>query len=424
MEEISKRRNPPTRLSNDSSLSARRGGGIAQRDCGREDSRPPLRISASRGVVRMPGRHDPGRDCGRPLAEPGPRRARAEATQVDGQGARADGPRGECPLPSEGVRADAGGPRGFAADAGARARPDDRVVRTGRPAERRRLEGWLASDSRAVAVVIGVAGIGKSALLARAVAEERRPKLLRRVYAHDDAHGLLSSLADFLARQNRRRLKAAITRPAYDPTEVIAVLREDLSGCVLAIDDLHACPAADTLLRAVVEHPPDAKILVATRTQPTFFEPPDVARGRVLELRLDGLDDASAAELLASRGASLDPGDVPRVIAATGGHPLALELFAASGLDAGAVETEQYVLDTVLEGLDDASEDLLRTFAVLRRPARSPETFGATLSQLRRLVRRALLHHRDEGYLLHDLVKEFFLRRMGDLPRRDAHGQI
>src|SRR5207249_3759194 len=142
-------------------------------------------------------------------------------------------------------------------------------------------------------------------------------------------------------------------RPAYDPAEGSAVLREDLSGCVLAIDDLHACPAADTLLRAVVEHPPDAKILVATRTRPTFFEPPDVARGRVLELRLDGLDEASAAELLASRGASLDPGDVPRVIAATGGHPLALELFAASGLDAGAVETEQYVLDTVLEGLDE-----------------------------------------------------------------------
>src|SRR5207244_3847201 len=203
--------------------------------------------------------------------------------------------------------------------------------------------GW-----RGVAVVIGVAGIGKSALLAQALVEERRPKLLRRVYAHDDAHGLLSSFADFLAHQNRRRLKAAITRPAYDPIEVVAVLREDLSGCVLAIDDLHACPAADALLRAVFEHPPDAKILVASRTQP-------------------------------------------------------------------------YVLDTVLEDLDDASENLLRTFAVLRRPARSPEAFGATLSQLRRLVRRALLHHRDEGYLLHDLVKEFFLRRMGDLRRQEAH---
>src|SRR5439155_11095202 len=114
----------------------------------------------------------------------------------------------------------------------------------GRADERRVLQGWLASDSRAVAVVIAVAGIGKSALLARAIAEERRPKLLRRVYAHDDAHGLLSSFADFLARQNRRRLRAAITRPAYHPTEVIAVLREDLSGCAPAIDPLHAAPAA------------------------------------------------------------------------------------------------------------------------------------------------------------------------------------
>src|SRR5437016_2744513 len=181
----------------------------------------------------------------------------------------------------------------------------------GRTEERQRLQAWLAAEASSVAVLIGVAGIGKTALVVRLLADEPRPTFVRRVYAHDDAHGLLSSFADFLARQGRRRLKSVITRPAYDPTEVIAVLREDLSGCVLAIDDLHACPAADTLLRAVVEHPPHAKILRATRTQPTFFEPPDVARGRVLELRLDGLDEASAAELPASRGASLDPGDVP-----------------------------------------------------------------------------------------------------------------
>src|SRR6266705_1291854 len=58
-----------------------------------------------------------------------------------------------------------------------------------------------------------------------------------------------------------------------------------------------------------------------------------------------------------------------------------------------------------------------------RRAALTPERSrrGATGSQLRRLVRRALLHHRDEGYLLHDLVKEFFLRRMGDLRRQEAH---
>jgi tetratricopeptide (TPR) repeat protein/DNA-binding MarR family transcriptional regulator len=293
----------------------------------------------------------------------------------------------------------------------------------GRADESAKLREWLASPSTTAAVVVGVAGIGKSALVARVLEGEQRPTFVRRVYAHDDAHGLLSSFADFLARQGRRRLKAVITRPAYDPVEAIAVLRDDLSGCVVAIDDLHACPAADPLLRHLLEAPTPAKVLIASRVQPSFYERSDLVAGRVVEVPLTGLDDRASEELLRSRGAAIEGEAVHRVIAATHGHPLALELFAASGIEAGPLETERYVLETVLDGLDDSSEELLRTFAVLRRPARSPEALGATLSQLRRLVRRALLHHRDDGYLIHDLVKEFFLGRLGDVARREAHAR-
>jgi tetratricopeptide (TPR) repeat protein/DNA-binding MarR family transcriptional regulator len=293
----------------------------------------------------------------------------------------------------------------------------------GRADERRILRDWLASDSNATAVMIGVAGVGKSALIARLLESETRPTMVRKVYAHDDAHGLLSSLADFLARQGRRRLKALITRPAYNPTEAAAVLRTDLAGCVLALDDLHACAAADALLRSVLEAPTSGKLLVTSRTQPTFYEESDLLSFRVIEVTLDGLDDAASEDLLASRGAALGPDEVRHVISATRGHPLALELFAASGLGAGAVATERYILETVLDGLDDASEGLLRTFAVLRRPARSPEALGATVSQLRRLAKQALLQHREEGYLIHDLVKEFFLQRMAEVPRREAHAR-
>src|SRR2546430_1655165 len=102
----------------------------------------------------------------------------------------------------------------------------------GRREEHRTLREWLASDAPSFAILLGVAGIGKSALVARLLSDEPRPTFIRRVYAHDDAHGLLSSFADFLARQGRRRLKAVITRPAYDPTEAIAVMRGDLSGFV------------------------------------------------------------------------------------------------------------------------------------------------------------------------------------------------
>src|SRR5207244_12225582 len=65
----------------------------------------------------------------------------AEAAQVVREGAGADGPRRPCPLPPQGVRADTGGPRDLAADAGARAGTDDRALGTGRSSDGPRRRG-------------------------------------------------------------------------------------------------------------------------------------------------------------------------------------------------------------------------------------------------------------------------------------------
>ena len=291
----------------------------------------------------------------------------------------------------------------------------------GRAAELAALREWLASDPRPVAVILGVAGVGKTALLDRALEGETRPLFKRRLFPHDDAHGLLCSFAAFLARRDRRRLKSILSRPAYEPLEAAAVLREDLAGCVVALDDLHACPPADGLIRSLLERPPPFKLLLATRVQPAFYEVGSAQGARVREVPLSGLDEIAARELLRSKRADLDSGDAARILRVTHGHPLALELFAASGLDAGAVATERFVLETVLEGVDDVSEEVLHAFAVLRRPAKSPDALGASVAQLRRLLRRAVLQHGEEGYLLHDLVREFYLARMAETDLRRAN---
>lgn len=293
----------------------------------------------------------------------------------------------------------------------------------GRGPELETLRRWLNADPRPVAVVVGVAGIGKSVLLAKALGGHVTPVLQRRLYPYDDAHGILSSFADFLARQGRRRLKAVLARPAYDPLEAMAVLRQDLEGCVVALDDLHACPPAEGILSSLLEVRPAFKILVASRTQPTFYDRSDLTAGRILEMPLAGLDPRAAEDLLVHRRADLAPAEIKQALRATQGHPLALELFAASGLDTGALETERFILETVLEGLDDVSEDVLKAFAVLRRPAKSPEALGATVAQLRRLLKRAVLQHRNEGYLLHDLVREFYLARMTGTGLKRAHAR-
>jgi tetratricopeptide (TPR) repeat protein/DNA-binding MarR family transcriptional regulator len=291
----------------------------------------------------------------------------------------------------------------------------------GRGAELAALRAWLEADPRPVAAVVGVAGIGKSALLAKLVDGCGRPALLRGLRAHDDAYGVFASVAEFLARQGRRRLKAAIGRPAYDPVDAIAIVRQDLEGLLLVLDDVHACPAADGILRSLLDGPLMGKVLVASRSQPGAYDRSAVLDGRVLEMPLEGLAEEDAASLLASRAPGLPPGDVAAILRATRGHPLALEMFAASGLGAGAAATERYIVETVLDGLDDAAERLLRTFAVLRRAATSPEALGATLAQLRRLTRTALLQHRDDGYVVHDLVREFLLARLPDPERRASH---
>ncbi|OGS47346.1 MAG: hypothetical protein A3K66_05870 [Euryarchaeota archaeon RBG_16_67_27] len=291
----------------------------------------------------------------------------------------------------------------------------------GRESELRALGEWLATEGQPVAVVVGVAGIGKSALLARALETSTRPSLMRRVYAHDDTHGLLASVADFLARQGRRRLKVVVSRPAYDLVEAFAVLRQDLGGSLLALDDAQASPAADGLVRGFLEGDTSGKLLVGSRVRPTSYDARDTAAHRVAEVSLDGLDPAAAAALLSLRAPSLDPPTRSAVLRAARGHPLSLELFAAVGLAAGEAATERYILETILEGLDDASEGVLRTFAVLRRPAVSPEALGATVAELRRLVRTALLQHREDGYVLHDLIREFFLARMGADARARAN---
>src|SRR5437762_10489002 len=64
----------------------------------------------------------------------------------------------------------------------------------GRADEQAALRAWLDASSNTVAVVIGVAGIGKSTLVARVLEGERRPTFARRVRSEEHTSELQSPM--------------------------------------------------------------------------------------------------------------------------------------------------------------------------------------------------------------------------------------
>src|SRR5262249_33360734 len=93
----------------------------------------------------------------------------------------------------------------------------------------------------------------------------------------------------------------------------------------------------------------------------------------VLEIRLDSLDEAGAAELLAHAG--LPAGDAGRVQRIPHGHPLSLQLAAAAVRARPDLDLDDIALQAVLDeltglylaGLDQPLREVLDAAAVVRR---------------------------------------------------------
>ncbi len=286
----------------------------------------------------------------------------------------------------------------------------------GRDAELGALRAWLASPSP-LALVLGVAGVGKTALAARAACAHAGPAWYRKVHGFEDARTFASALADFLHRADRPRLRSYLAGGAFDPDGLAALLREDLQGILLLVDDIHASADVAAFLRFLVGTVGGAKVLATARERP---EPLADAAPDALELPLGGLPPGAARALaLELVGGRADRAE--RVAALGRGHPMALRLLAAAGPDAGGTQAERILEDAVLEGLDADLERAATALAVLRKPAPRASALGVPPSALRRLLRRGLAVGGGPGFSLHDLARDVLLPKVPPASLRAAH---
>ena len=277
------------------------------------------------------------------------------------------------------------------------------------------LESWFQTEAP-LAIVLGVAGIGKTALAARAASRWDGPVWYRKVYGFEDARTFTAALGDFLLRMDRPRLRNYLASGGFDADGLRAILREDLAGVLLLVDDLPASPEVAGVVRLAIEANGGAKVLATGRERPDTI---GVREDGIKEIVLGALPEDAARALVAQLVHG--PGDgVEPILAAGRGHPLALHVLAGANGSSRAV-AERLLEDAILEGLDADLERAAISLAVLRNPCERPGDLGVSASHLRRLLRRGLLVRGPAGYALHDLAKEVLIPKAPAGALRSAH---
>jgi DNA-binding MarR family transcriptional regulator len=305
------------------------------------------------------------------------------------------------------------------------------------------LKSWFSSR-KPCAVVHGIAGIGKSTLVAHWLKQnlEINPGLsicwypcqpwdralgiatsLLHRFGIDESHdpyNLIETLplqpAGKIDVDNwRRRLTAYLT----DADTIRERFKDDSGGpppyWLIILDDVHHIESeAKDLLGALLQISTKTplRLLLISRTKPTIYDRRDVhTRGIVTELSLQGLTKSEIKNWLKN----FDSGDkyeVEQVHEKTGGHPLALELFELYGQETH-VDWLQFLDDEIILRLPELERKLLLELAKSDAPLnwnKLADTVGWKGNPPKDLIQHGLLLELEDGMWLHEALKERLLR--------------
>ncbi len=303
----------------------------------------------------------------------------------------------------------------------------------GRVGELERLNAFLSGDSARVMVIYGIAGIGKTTLASKMMysLEGKKDILWYRFHRWDTLRNILNTLADFLSRLNRKRLKGSLSsNPNLGLHEIARILEDDLADLdgALFFDDYQRAkgPINDffSLLLEMSEKVDGPKLVVVGRRILPFYDRGAVlVRKNVEEMRLDGLDPETARAYLIDKGVSSH--SVDAIYQRTKGHPLFLELMSTARDVEDIKDLKRYIYEEIFQNLAEDEKTLLRIASVFRYPVSSSAFFmeeGIGYEVVDSLVERNLLQEMTyDEYDIHDLIREFFYTRLTPGKKREYH---
>jgi len=212
----------------------------------------------------------------------------------------------------------------------------------GRDKEIKTLEKWIITDNCRLITVIGMGGIGKTALsvkLAELVKNEFDYLIWRSLRNATSVEDLLKDLIGFLSSEHQIVFAKSLDKQI---SQLIDCLRA--SRCLVVLDNLESILDSDKkagnyregyegygqLLRCVGDARHQSCFLVTTREQPKGFNARKGDNLPVRMLTLKGLNYREGELILSQKGLSSSQNQINRLVECYAGNPLALKIAATT----------------------------------------------------------------------------------------------
>ena len=303
----------------------------------------------------------------------------------------------------------------------------------GRVEEFRALDAWSESPS-ALLVVTGIAGIGKSTLVASWLVRQRPRPYIYWFEIHDGTTRavFLQDLASFLARLGRRGLTNLLAeRRVEDPQVTARVLAHELHDVpILFVLDNFQGATAD-LARFIAGPILDlgseasAKVLLISRTIPSALVRRKGTKGfRAEVMRVEGLDPAASLGLLRSKGFAGNEAALDRAAGSARGHPILLSFAAQTGSTVSG-EMTRYLEREIWRTLTKDERTILEAASLFRGlvPLDALHCFSSEWqAAIHGLQAKNLLAPTiSAGVVVHDTIRDYIRERLPDGRRRSFH---
>ncbi len=278
----------------------------------------------------------------------------------------------------------------------------------------------LAQPTLKVLSVKGIAGIGKTTLVAKLVSEFSGQRVFwYTVRSWDGTKSFADALGRFFYDNGGRKLSSYLSSGKLELGELSFLLNEELgeNGYTFVFDDVDSSNVLQEFLGMMKHSSGSAKIIVTSEAQPRFYESSEVvAKREVAEIELDGLDKQASLELLKARGLS---GSVAEeLFETTKGHPLSLEMVTASSPAEARTQVSRFFEEKFYAQLSETEKSLLQYASVFQ----SPFSSEALPRELKHARKGSMLREVAPGrFELHASLRGFIYTSMTPEERRRWH---